>query len=424
MPRQIIPLSARKIEVTKPTDNVQRLFDGGGLYLEIPPQRYAPDGKPLPAARYWRLKFRFAGKEYRMALGMYPSVTLEKARVLRQEVKDKVAAGINPSEERREKKAVAVQEKKEAENTVEWVTRQWLRVAETEWADGYARTVKLRLERDVLPMLGDRPIAEVTSADILAVLRRIEDRGVIETAHRVKTIIGQLFSFAIITSVPGVTNNPASGLAKALKHAQPKSMAAILDPATLGMLLRACDQYPASFIVRCALQLAPLLFVRPGELRHAEWAEFDLDKAEWNIPMEKMKLTLKEKARRKGEVHTVPLAQQAVDILKELYPYTRRSKFVFAGRDSSRPMSENTVNVALRTMGWDKDVVTGHGFRATARTMLHERLGFSPDAIEAQLAHRVPDRLGTAYNRAKHLTERTRMMQEWADYLDQLRAGQ
>jgi integrase len=276
------------------------------------------------------------------------------------------------------------------------------------------------MERDVLPPLGPKRISDITTKDVLAALRLVESRQAYESAHRIKTIIGQVFNFAIISDIPGVENNPAAGLGKVLKQPAKKNMAAILEPEKLGRLLRDIDAYAGSFVARCALQLAPMLFVRPGELRNAKWDDIDLDGAVWQLPIEYTKLVLKEKARRKGQVHTVPLAHQAVSVLRELHPFTGRSPCVFPGRAASRVMSENTVNQALRTMGWDGETVTGHGFRATARTMLHETLGFSPDAIEAQLGHRVPDRLGEAYNRSKHLEERRRMMQAWANYLDGL----
>ena len=278
-----------------------------------------------------------------------------------------------------------------------------------------------RLEVDVLPALGRLLISEITTREVLAALRLVEARQAFETTHRVKTIIGQVFRYAKVSSMPGVLADPTEGLSKVLVHHQVKSMAAILDSMTLGRLLRDIDAYAGTFIVRCALQLAPMLFVRPGELRHAKWAEIDLDAAVWRVPVEGIKMTMKDKAEQKGQVHSIPLSQQAIAVFNQLRPYTGRSQWVFPGRASSRVISPNTINSAMRTMGWDKDQMTGHGFRATARTMLHETLNFSPDAIEAQLGHRVPDRLGSAYNRSKHLEERTRMMQDWADYLDKIK---
>ncbi len=421
MARKILPLSARRIETAKATAKAQALFDGGGLYLYILPEKLGDNGKPLPASKWWRLKYRFNGKACNILLGTYPDVSLKEARERRQYARNLLANGINPSEERKERKAVVTLTQEIEANTLERVARQWYEVAKTEWTHGHARTVLSRMERDILPPLGNKLISEITTKDILAALRLVEARQAFESAHRIKTIIGQIFNFAIISDIPGVENNPASGLGKVLKQPAKKNMAAILEPEMLGRLLQDIEGYAGSFVVRCALQLAPMLFVRPRELRNAKWSDVDLDGGEWQLPIEDMKLLLKEKARRKGQVHTVPLAKQAVAVLKELYPFTGRSQYGFPGRAASRVMSENTVNQALRTMRWDGETVTSHGFRATARTMLHETLCFSPDAIEAQLGHRVPDRLGEAYNRAKHLDERRRMMQAWADYLEGLK---
>jgi len=420
MPKKVPPLSARKIETAKAGEKAITLFDGDGLFLFIPPLKFTPHGKPLPASKLWRFKFRHGGKAGLLSFGSYPAVSLEAARAKRADARALLAQGINPSSERRrEARAVAVARQID-ENTFGKVARQWLDVASTEWTDGHARTVRSRMNRDILPVLGPMRISEITTKDVLGALRLVEARQAYESAHRIKTIISQVFTFAIISDIPGVVNNPAAGLARVLKQPPVKSMAAILDPETLARLLVDIDRYTGSFIVRCALQLAPLLFVRPGELRNAMWQDIDLGAAVWQIPIEQMKFTLKEKARRKGQVHTVPLARQTVGVLTLLHRFTGSGRHVFPGRTASRVMSGNTVNHALRTMGWGPETVTGHGFRATARTMLHETLGFSPDAIEAQLGHAVPDRLGSAYNRTKHLDERTRMMQAWADYLEKL----
>ena len=334
-----------------------------------------------------------------------------------------IARGINPSFERKARKSTESLAVEVQENTFEKVVRQWHAIQEKEWTPGHAKKIMDRLDADVLPMLGHRLMAEITTRDVLAVLRLVEDRKAYETAHRVKTIIGQVFRYAKVSSLPGVLSDPTEGLSKVLVHHTAKSMSAILDPVVLGRLLVAIDGYAGTVIVRSALRLAPMLFVRPGELRQARWKDVDLDCAEWRLPVEDTKLTQEEKARQQGRVHVIPLSRQAVEVLRELHPFTGRSQYVFPGRASSRVLSPNTVNTALRTMGWDSDTVCGHGFRATARTMLHEILQFSPDAIEAQLGHRVPDRLGAAYNRTKHLEERRRMMQAWADYLDSLKGS-
>ncbi len=421
MSRSVTPISARKVETVKATEKPQTIFDGGGLFLFVPAKKLSKEGKPLPVAKWWRLKYNFNGKSCLLSLGTYPDISLEEARERRQKARNLLANGINPSEERKQRSAAESLSKEIERNTFERVARQWLEVARTEWTDGHTRTIISRLERDILPPLGNLLISEITTKDVLASLRLVEARQAYESAHRIKTIIGQVFNFAIVSDIAGVENNPAAGLSKVLKQPNKKSMAAILDPEKLGRLLADIESYAGSFVVRCAL-LAPMLFVRPGELRHAKWADVDMERLAWQLPVEDTKLTLKEKARRKGQVHTVPLSRQAVEVLQALQPFTGSSQYLFPGRAASRVLSENTVNQALRTMGWDRETVTGHGFRATARTMLHETLGFSPDAIEAQLGHRVPDRLGAAYNRTKHLDERYRMMQAWADYLDNLKA--
>lgn len=421
MPRKIIPLSARKVEAAKATDKAQTLFDGGGLFLFIPAAKQSKEGKPLPVSKWWRLKYTLNGKPGLLSLGTYPAISLEEARERRQAARNQIANGIHPGEDRRQRKAAEALTKEVEQNTFEHVARQWYEVAVTDWTEGHARTIRSRMERDILPMLGQKLISEITTKDVLTALRLVEARQAYESAHRIKTIIGQVFTFAIISDVPGVENNPAAGLGKALKQPNKKNMAAILEPERLGRLLRDIEAYAGTFVVRCALQLSPMLFVRPGELRGAKWADVDLEAGQWLIPMQDMKLTLREKARRKGQVHTVPLSRQAVEVLRELHQFTGRSLYVFPGRAASRVMSENSVNHALRTLGWDGETVCAHGFRATARTMLHEVLGFSPDAIEAQLGHAVPDRLGSAYNRAQHIEERRKMMQSWANYLDELK---
>ncbi len=421
MPRKIVPLTDTQVKNFKAGDRPKTLFDGGGLFLYLPQKKYTEDGSPLPDSKLWRFKYTFEGRARIMSFGAYPGVGLAKAREKHKEAKTLLADDIDPQAEKKRRKAAVAREREMQKNTFGRVAMQWYAIAQTEWTHGHARTVLSRLQRDVLPPLGDRQISEVTTRDVLDVLRLVEARQAFETAHRIKTIIGQVFTFALISDIPGVNGNPATGLSRALKQPRKKSMAAILDPDVLGRLLRDIDGYAGSHVVRCALKLSPILFVRPGELRNAKWKDIDLEGQVWQLPVEDMKLTLKEKANRKGQAHTVPLARQAVEVLRDLYPYTSRSEYVFPGRAASRVMSENTVNQALRTIGWDSDTVTAHGFRATARTMLHETLGFSPDAIEAQLGHRVPDRLGTAYNRTQHIDERTRMMQAWADYLDGLK---
>lgn len=412
MAKKIPPLSDAKVKSVKASDKAQTLFDGGGLFLLVPPAKYNPDGIQLPASKLWRFKYSFQGRDRRMSFGSYPVVSIAKARQKLQEAKELLSDGIDPQENKRRVAAIAQHEKEIIENTLEKVARQWYRVASTEWTDGHARTVLSRLERDILPPLGDKLISDITARDVLAALRIVESRQAFESAHRIKTIIGQIYTFALVSDIPEVTSNPAAGLSKVLKKPQKKNMAAILDPVEFGRMLTDIDTYAGTFVVKCALRLAPMLFVRPGELRNAKWSDVDMGKAVWTIPASETK---------QGIALAVPLSKQAIAILKDLHPFTIRSPYVFPGRAASRVMSGNSVNQALRTLGWDSETVCGHGFRATARTMLHEILQFSPDAIEAQLGHRVPDRLGSAYNRSKHLEERVRMMQVWADYLDKIK---
>lgn len=288
------------------------------------------------------------------------------------------------------------------------------------WSKSYADKMMARFEADVFPWLGKTPVGKVTGPMLLEVLRRIEDRGVIETAHRALQDSSQVFAYAMATDK--IDRNPAAKLKTVLKQPEPKNFAAITDPVRLGQLLRACGKYAATPVVRAALKLAPMLLLRPGELRCAEWPEIDLDAALWTVPAARMKRELREKLL--GAPHLVPLPSQAVAVLRELHALTGHAKMVFRGeRHHDRPMSDNTINAALRAMGFSQDEVTGHGFRATARTMLHERLGFSPEIIEAQLAHSVRDSLGRAYNRTEFTEQRRAMLQAWADYLDQLRSG-
>ena len=385
------------------------LFDGGGLFLYIPVARFDETGRPLQASKWWRFKYRFGGKGHLISFGTYPAVSLEQAREQRRSARLLLAQGINPSEDRR-RPALPVAEMSLV--TFASVAADWHAVASTDWAPGHARMIKSRMERYILPALGGMPIVEITTPIVMDVLRSIEEKGYIETTHRVRSIVSQVFVFAAVSGVPGVTGNPAHGIGRVLKRPATAHMSAILKADELGRLLRDIDSYPGSAVVASALRLAPMLFVRPGELRKAQWDHMDLDGGMWTIPAEEMKMRIP---------HVVPLSRQAVEVLRKLRPLTGREKYVFAGRSPSRPMSENTINVALRTMGWGPEKIVGHGFRATARTMLHERLGFTPDAIEAQLAHAVPDRLGGAYNRTQHIEERTRMMQAWADYLDELK---
>lgn len=395
-----MPLSDTAARNAKPAKKAQKLFDGGGMYLLVRPN----------GAKWWRLKFRVAGKEKLLSLGVYPDVSLKAARDKRDEARKMLAAKIDPAEHRRALKTAGADRNA---NSFEVVAREWFAKYSPGWVKGHADKIIRRFERDVFPWIGKRPIAELTSADVLNVLRRIEKRGAVDTTHRAYQNCAQVFRYAIATSRMAV--DPSAALKGALASPTEKHLAAITDPKAVSGLIRAIDGYDGEPVTKAALNLAPLVFVRPGELRGAEWTEFDLDRAEWNIPAHRMKTR---------EPHLVPLSKQAVAILRELHRLTGSNRYVFPGaRTNGRPMSENAVNAALRRMGFAKDEMTGHGFRAMARTILDEVLHIRPDYIEHQLAHAVRDPNGRAYNRTAHLAARRRMMQEWADYLDALAQG-
>jgi len=393
-------LTDTAIRTAKPADKPRRLFDGGGLYLEVSPA----------GGKLWRLKYRHAGKEKRLALGIYPETTLKDAREKRDAARKLLAADVDPAEHRKAAKAAG---EERAANSFEVVAREWHAKQSATWVELHASRIMLRLENDVFPWLGSRPIADITAKEFLATVNRIVDRGAVESAHRVLQNCGQVLRYAIATG--RAERNPVADLRGALPPVKQTHLAAITDPQAIGGLLRAMDAYNGSLVTKCALRLAPLVFVRPGELRQAEWAEFDLDGAQWNIPAEKMKMR---------EPHLVPLAPQAVAILQEIHALTGRGRYVFpSARSPQRPMSNNAVLSALRRMDYGIEEMSGHGFRAMARTVLDEVLHFRPDYIEHQLAHAVKDPNGRAYNRTAHLIERRKMMEGWADYLDALRAG-
>ena len=393
-----MPLTDTAIRKAKPTEKVQRIFDGGGLYLEISPA----------GGKLWRMKYRHGGKEKRLAFGIYPDTSLASARDKRDAARKLLAADVDPGEHRKAEKAAGDDR---AANSFEVVAREWFAKQSPTWVASHAGKIIQRLERDVFPWLGKRPVADVTAKELLATINRIAERGAADTSHRALQNCGQVFRYAIVTG--RAERNPATDLRGALPPVKEGHHAAILDPVAIGALMRAIESYQGGFVTKCALKLAPLTFVRPGELRNAEWSEIDLDAAEWNIPGAKMKT---------GEPHLVPLAPQAVAILRDLYALTGRGRYVFPSpRTASRPMSNGGVLSALRRMGYGKDEMTGHGFRAMARTVLDEVLHFRPDYIEHQLAHAVRDPNGRAYNRTAHLAERRKMMAAWAVYLDQLR---
>lgn len=359
--------------------------------------------------RYWRLNYRFAGKQKTLALGVYPDVSLSGARQRREEARKQLAADIDPGVTRKAKKAAKTAL---AENSLEVVAREWFMRHAPNWKQNHSSKIIRRLEVDIFPWLGARPIGEITAPELLATLRRIESRGALETAHRARANCGQVFRYAIATG--RAQRDPAADLHGALPPVKERHHASITDPKAIGALLRDIEGYQGAFVTRCALRLAPLVFLRPGELRKAEWAEIDLDKAEWRIPAARMKM---------AAMHIVPLSTQAVAILRELHPVTGSGRYVFTGaRTTTRPMSENAVLAALRRMGYAKDEMTGHGFRSMASTLLNEQ-GWNRDAIERQLAHAERDGVRAAYNYAEYLPERKRMMQAWADYLGGLASG-
>ncbi|MCE1226192.1 MAG: integrase arm-type DNA-binding domain-containing protein [Geobacteraceae bacterium] len=393
-------LTNLQVKSAKPKEKQYTLADGKGLCLLVLPT----------GGKYWHFRSKVGGKEVRMSFGTYPEVSLADARERRDEARRQIASGISPADARKAQKAARTESDL---NSFEVVAREWFQKFSPMWSASNAEKVQARLEKDLFPWIGQRPIAELKAPELLATLRRIEDRGAVDTAHRVKQNCGQIFRYAIATG--RAERDVSSDLKDALGRTRKKHLAALTDPKDVGPLLRAIDDFKGSFVVRSALRLAPLVFVRPGELRQAEWSEFDLEKAEWSIPAHRMKMK---------ESHLVPLSRQAIAILKELQPFSGNSKYLFPSiRTNIRPMSDNTINAALRRIGYTSDEMTGHGFRAMARTILDEVLGFRPDFIEHQLAHAVRDPNGRAYNRTAHLEERKRMMQQWADYLEGLKIG-
>jgi integrase len=376
----------------------QKLADEKGLYLLV-----------TTSGLYFRFDYRFGGKRLTLALGVYPDLSLKAAREKHREARQHLANGIDPGQV---KKATKTMDKTRTANSFEAVAREWFAKKSPVWAETHSSKVIVRLEQDIFPWLGAKPIAEVTAPDLLAALRRIESRGAVDTAHRAKQACSQVFRYAIATG--RAERDPAADLRGALQSINKQHFSTITEPLKIGALLRGLHGYSGSFVVQCALKLAPLTFVRPGELRRAEWEEVDLDRAEWRIPAAKMKMKT---------THIVPLSRQAVQILKELHPLTGSGKYLFPSvRTNDRPMSENTVNGALRRLGYSKEEITGHGFRGMASTSLHEQ-GWQSDIIERQLAHGERNPVKAAYNHAEYLPERRRMMQAWANFLDELMVG-
>ena len=398
MPKRITPLTDTKARTIKPAEKPKKLFDGGGLFLLVTPT----------GGKLWRLKYRFGGIEKLLALGAYPQTSLADARQKRDQARALMLNGVDPRDIKKAQKAAGAQENE----TFEVIAREWHTKFSASWAASHSNKIIRRFELYVFPWLGDRQIKSITAPDLLTVLRRIEAKGTLDTAHRTRQNCGQVFRYAVATG--RAERDPSADLRGAIPPASGKHMATITDPKEIAGLLRSIDDYRGSIVTRCALQLAPLFFVRPGELRHAEWSEFNLDAAEWRIPAEKMKA---------GVLHIVPLSRQALGVLREIHPLTGHGRYVFPSpRTGSRPMSSNAILSALRRMGFAKDEMSGHGFRSMASTLLNEQ-GWHRDAIERQLAHAERNSVRAAYNYAEFMPERKKMMQAWADYLEGIKAG-
>ena len=391
-------LTDTAIRNAKPRDKFYKVSDSGGLYLLV-----------KSTGKYWRMDYRYVGKRKTLAIGVYPAVSLVAARKKRDEARELLAKDIDPSLTKAINKQIV---RTAAENTFKAVALEWHAKTSKTWAETTAANIKRYLEKDIFPWLGNRVIKDIAAPELLAVLRKIESRGAHEKAQRCREYAGRVFRYAIATG--RAERDPSGDLRGALTPVKVKHHASITDPKAIGALLRSIRGFGGSYITQCALQLAPLVFVRPGELRHAEWAEIDFYKPEWRIPGQKMKMK---------EPHIIPLSAQAVEILQSIHPLTGDGQYIFPSiRSGARPMSENTINAALRRMGYEKDEMTGHGFRSMASTLLHEH-GWPHEAIERQLAHAERNKVVAAYNYAEHLPKRKEMMHWWADYLDELAAG-
>lgn len=392
-----MPLTDLAIKGAKPREKSFKLFDGGGLYIEI-----SPNG-----GKWWRYKYRFNGKESRISLGTYPDVGLKDARHRHSLERKKLAEGINLSEFRKAEKKGNLNS---IANSFEVIAREWWQTHMKNKAVSHKNKVIRRFELYIFPWIGKKPISNITAPDILECLKRIEKLNKVETAHRALQTSGQVFRYAVQTG--RAIRDVTADLKGALPATTVKHMASFTEPSKVAELLRSIDAFNGTLTVYCALKLAPLVFARPSELRMAKWADIDLEASTWSYFVSKTNIN-----------HLVPLSTQAVSILKELHPFSSHSEYVFMGGHSKlKPMSESAVNAALKRMGYDTQVdITGHGFRAMARTILHEVLNIDPNIIEHQLAHKVPDNLGNAYNRTKFLAQRKLMMQTWADYLDELK---
>lgn len=392
-------LTDAAVKNAAPKEKQYTLYDSEGLFLLV-----MPNGSKL-----WRWKYRIKGeRERRPSLGVYPKVSLRAARLERDRLQAELRRGIDPAAQKQALKAV----ERAAGETFQLIAEEWHQKFRHTWTDNTALTIISRLQKDIFPYIGARPIREITPPELLAVIRRIESRGAVETARRDLQKCGEIFRYALATG--RAERDVAADLRGAIAPPKKRHFAALHEPKEIGELLKAIEGYQGSPVTRCALKLAPLTFVRPGELRHAEWTELNLEEGEWRIPGARMKMR---------EKHIVPLSRQALEVLQELQPLTGGGRFVFPGaRSAERPMSENAVLAALRRMGYEKGEMTGHGFRSMASTILHEQ-GWPSDVVERQLAHGDRNKVRAAYNFAQHLPERRKMMQAWADYLDSLREG-
>ena len=398
MARLIKPLTAVQVQNAKPKDSMYKMFDGGGLFLQVNPS----------GGTYWKMKYRKAdGKEGLLTFGGYPEISLEQARRMRDEARAQRASGLDPGIVRQEEKA---ERRTRASNTFEAVSREWMEVHATKVKAQTLHIYRVLLEKSVFPLIGKRPIAEMKAPDFLALLRRLEEQKQLYSVKRISIVCGMIMRFAVAAGK--AETDPTPALRGSLKAHKTKHLAAMTDPKQVGRLLRTIDAYPGSFVVSTALKIAPYVFVRPGELQHARWEDIDFDACEWRYTTSKT-----------NTPHIVPLVPQVMKLLQELYAFTGNGEWVFPSqRQKGGPMGKTSMLAALRSMGIRDEEMTPHGFRAMARTLLDEVLGERYELIEHQLAHMVRDPNGRAYNRTVHLVERRRMMERWAQYLDELRA--
>ena len=392
-------LSDTQLRNMKATGKAKKISDGGGLYLHLSPA----------GGKLWRMSYRFEGKQKTVCFGAYPALSLKEAREKRDESKALLARGIDPSLHKQAAKAASIAE---TANAYEVVAREWHAKYAPGWTESNAERVLARQAKDVFSFIGKRPIAQISAPELLAVLRKVEERGALDTAHRILQDTSRIFRYAIATG--RAERDPGADLKGALPVPRKGHFSTIVDTKEIGQLLRDIDAYSGNLIVRAALRLAPYVFVRPGELRKAEWTEFDLENAEWRIPAKRMKMRV---------LHIVPLSRQVLGILRDLHPYSGDGLYLFPSvRAKSAPISDMTLLAGLRRLGYAKEQMTVHGFRSLASTLLNEQ-GYNKDWIERQLAHGERNSVRASYNYAEYLPERRKMMQSWADFLDSLRVN-